>query len=397
MKQIILLPALMMLYHIGYGQKSHPFTISGTVADYQRSPSKLIYLKYNQDGKDIVDSCSVTAGGNYTFKGVITYPVKAVMQLKVADSIEGYYNRTRLLKDYAVEFYLDKGTLNAASPATLNKTHVEGSAANNDMVRLKNQLEPYYTASNELYKNEGKKAYENKDSIAIEMYGKKSRLIQKQIDSTRKAFLWGHPQSGVALDMLQEYTRTSLDPVEIAPVFKQLQPSLLASEGGKAFAARIEKSKESATGMPAPDFTLKDREGNTVSLSSLKGKLVLLDFWGSWCGPCRQTHPHLKKLYATYKDKGFEILGVSNESGTPEKQYEKWVKAIDEDGIGWVNVLNDKERSDKTGNILGKYVVNAFPTKLLIDKNGVIIKRLVGNTPENNEILDNLVKDILLN
>lgn len=394
MKQVILLLGIVMLYSSAYSQINHPFVIKGKVADFQRSPSKLIYLKYKQNGQEIIDSSSIL-DGNFKFSGNVLYPLKAVLQLKVVDSVEQYYNRTRILKDYAHEFYLDKGTLTATSTSTLNKTNIQGSAANDDMVWVKNRIAPYYATSNEMYMSEGKKAYESKDSVAIAVYSKKSRQIQKQIDSIEKDFFFKNPQSGVAFDMLQEYTRSSLDPAEVEPVFKHLQPALLASDGGKAYAARIERAKETATGMKAPDFTLKDRDGNAVSLSSLKGKLVLLDFWGSWCGPCRQTHPHLKKLYAAYKDKGFEIFGVSNELGTPEKNYEKWVKAIDEDGINWINVLNDKGRGDRTDNITTKYLVNAYPTKLLIDKNGVIIKRLVGNAPENNEYLDNIVKEIL--
>ena len=396
MNKILLFILLFCVFENANSQQMNAFVIKGHVADTKRSTAKRIYLKYAQNGKNFIDSSTIE-NGNFSFKGKIAYPVKANLQLKVADSVEVYYNRTRLLKDYAYEFYLDKGTLLAASQATLSTTKLTGSAAHNDMVKLKNLLEPYYNKSSTLYNDEGRQAYQSKDSVAIQAFSVKSRAVQKQIDSIKRAFMFSHPKSGTALDMLQEYTRSSLDPVEVEPYFKKLQQALLVSESGKAYLARLEKSKATAKGMTAPDFTLKDRDGNSISLSSLKGKLVLLDFWGSWCGPCRQSHPHMNKMYALYKDKGFEILGVSNEMSTPEENYTKWTQAMDEDGMKWMNVLNDKEKSDKQNNILSKYAVNAFPTKVLIDKNGVIIKRFVGNTPENIAELDRLVEKFLIN
>jgi len=116
----------------------------------------------------------------------------------------------------------------------------------------------------------------------------------------------------------------------------------------------------------------------------------LIDFWGSWCEPCRKSHPHLKALYDKYKSRGFEIVGIATESGSKDKKEEAWRKAVKEDNINWLQVLNDPEKTD----IVKAYGIAAYPTKVLLDKEGTIILRTVGG--EGNE-LDEKLQELLGN
>ncbi|WEK19935.1 MAG: TlpA disulfide reductase family protein [Candidatus Pedobacter colombiensis] len=373
--------------------KPGTFTLNGKVADSKGIVDNLVYLQFKQNGKEIKDSTQLI-NGTYSFKGLISYPSKATIQLKVADSVEQYHKQTRLLKDYSHEFYIDAGKLTAVSAGKLNKTTISGSAADSDRQNLKAKLAPLYQASSELYAQEGSLAYKNKDSLAIASFTKKSTAIQDQIDAVKKDFMFSHPQSGMMLDMLNEYTRTILEPSEIEPLFKKIQPALKSSLEGKLYAARIERSKNTAIGALPPDFVLKDRDGKKIRLTSLKGKLVLLDFWGSWCFPCRQTHPHLRELYATYKAKGFEILGVANERGTPEEQYKKWTTALEEDKMSWINVLSEKAEQGKPA-VPGLYNIMAYPTKILINRDGKIAKIFVGSGTASAQALDQMIKELL--
>ena len=100
-------------------------------------------------------------------------------------------------------------------------------------------------------------------------------------------------------------------------------------------AESIKTLEVSAVRRPTIDINKNDPKGNAVSLTALKGKYVLLDVWGSWCGPCRTSHPHLKELYAKYKNQGLEIVGIAQEYGTLEKSRAAWPKAMAEDGIPW--------------------------------------------------------------
>jgi len=135
-------------------------------------------------------------------------------------------------------------------------------------------------------------------------------------------------------------------------------------------------------GTPAPEISLPDISGQTVSLSSLKGTVVLIDFWASWCGPCRKNNPNLVALYEKFKDQGFEILGVS-----VDKNNSDWKSAIAKDGLSWKQVI------DNTGwnsQITIDYGVEAIPASFLVDKKGMVR----GVNLEGRE-LDGLVKKLL--
>ncbi len=122
-----------------------------------------------------------------------------------------------------------------------------------------------------------------------------------------------------------------------------------------------------AEGNTPPDITLPSPKGKEISLSDLKGKIVMIDFWASWCGPCRRENPHVKKLYAQYKSKGFEIFGVSldNDRG-------RWLQAIDEDGLEWVHVSDLKKWQSVAAQA---YQVSSIPQTFLLDREGRIIGR----------------------
>jgi peroxiredoxin len=123
-------------------------------------------------------------------------------------------------------------------------------------------------------------------------------------------------------------------------------------------------SAQAKKGEPAPGISLPDLQGNTVNLSDLKGKVVLIDFWASWCGPCRANNPRLVKLYRKYHDNGFEILGVSVDNNA---MY--WRAAVQQDNLDWIQV-NDNKGWDASSTTA--YNVNAIPASFLIDKEGVI-------------------------
>jgi len=135
-------------------------------------------------------------------------------------------------------------------------------------------------------------------------------------------------------------------------------------------------------GTPAPEISLPDISGQTVSLSSLKGTVVLIDFWASWCGPCRKNNPNLLALYEKFKDKGFEILGVS-----VDKSNTDWKSAIAKDGLTWKQLI-DNAGWNSQATI--DYGVEAIPASFLVDRKGTVR----GVNLEGRE-LDGMVKKLL--
>ncbi|OQP40428.1 hypothetical protein A4D02_16060 [Niastella koreensis] len=136
----------------------------------------------------------------------------------------------------------------------------------------------------------------------------------------------------------------------------------------------------------------QDINGDKIDLKAIHAKYVLLDFWGSWCHPCRASHPHLKELYTEYKDKGFEIIGIANEMAKDTAQQVKnWETAVKEDGLAWRQVLNN--RNGKQFDAVTEFGVTAFPTKILLDSDGNIVATFIGNTGGND--LGNKLHELL--
>lgn len=374
-------------------QQNNPgFVINGTVKT--TGPlNHLVYLRYEQNGEQKLDSAAITAG-NYHFKGLLNYPVKATLFFAVPDSTANYYKQTHFLKPYEYQFYLDAGNLVITADSTLYEASINGSAAHADQQLLEAQLEPFRQKEDSIYQNEGKAMFKKRDSAGIARYMEKQYRLADEKEAARWDFMRQHASSGIILDLLQECTRSYLDPAKAAPVFHNMTTALQQSPAGKKYALRLEKEILLAPGTIAPDFQLNNTVNHPTRLSDFKGKLVLLEFWGSWCGPCRMSNPHLREMYAAYKSRGFEIVAVSCErGGTLQQQQEKWKKALKEDGMNWVNLLNKDGQHPE--DVTSLYDVTAFPTKLLIDRNGTIIRRIVGNTPLKQRELEQLVKDHL--
>lgn len=147
--------------------------------------------------------------------------------------------------------------------------------------------------------------------------------------------------------------------------------------------AKEKAAEKIQEGKPAPDFTLKNLAGEDFTLSSLKGKYVVLDFWGSWCGWCIKGIPDMKNIYEKYKGK-LEIVGIDCNDTE-----EKWKSAVEKYEINWINVINSKE---KTQDLTTIYNISGFPTKLILSPEGTILKIVVGESPEFYEAIKSLVK-----
>ncbi|ASZ13261.1 redoxin domain-containing protein [Chitinophaga pendula] len=205
-------------------------------------------------------------------------------------------------------------------------------------------------------------------------------------------FFKEHPTSMLTATMLRFYI-PSMTADEAQGYYDRLGEAQ-KSEEGKELLAEINNLRSGSPGSMATEFSGKDINGQNLALSDFKGKYVLIDFWASWCGPCRKGNPHLLKLYTQYKKKGFEIIGVSDD----DSNVTAWKKAVAKDGIGgWKHVLRGLKRVgddfDKSEDKSEAYGIHSLPTKILIDPSGKIIGRY-GSGGENDAAMDAKLAEI---
>jgi peroxiredoxin len=190
----------------------------------------------------------------------------------------------------------------------------------------------------------------------------------QQEDVVIEDFIRAHPQSLVSTYVLYRNFSYRLSPEEIQANIQLLDSSLWKTQYVKTLEALVETLLSVAPGKSAPDFAADDPEGNPVSLSSRLGNgYVLLDFWASWCPPCRRENPHLVALYNEYKDRGFDIFSVSL-----DRTKDAWLKGIADDNLAWTHVSDLKYWHSAPAALYG---VRAIPSNFLIDREGVIVAK----------------------
>ncbi|QXV65829.1 AhpC/TSA family protein [Mucilaginibacter sp. 21P] len=359
----LLLSAVAILPALAFAQTGK-FTIQGKLSKIN-APAKA-YLQYRKDGKIAIDS-TIVNNGQFTFTGDAgAVPMSGYLILNQKG------DGMRKSKDYH-PIFVEAGTITVTSPDTLANALITGTKTNKESAELQASLKPVndaYTALEEKQKNATTDA--QKEAVT-----KEEKAIEKQESAINKKFIKTHPDSYLALSALQSYAY-SADYPELAELYGGLSPALKATESGKQFGELLPKLKNVALGATAPEFAEADTAGKTVALSSFRGKYLLVDFWASWCGPCRHENPNVVKAFNKYKGKNFTILGVSLDRPDAKAA---WLGAIHKDGLTWTQVSDLQFWKSKTADL---YAVRAIPQNFLIDPNGKIIaKNLTGQDLEN--------------
>ena len=220
------------------------------------------------------------------------------------------------------------------------------------------------------------------ENLAQSLRKELEKLTEKNQRKREIEFIRNRPNSIVSAEILSTYS-TTFGKKETKGLFDLFSEQNKKTKYGKIIEAYLNLNEEPKIGEKFIDFEMADLNGNLQKLSELKGKTIFLDFWASWCAPCRKENPNLVKTYHTFKSKGFEIFAVSL-----DENKEKWIKAIENDKLNWYHVNDFKGNGNKASLIYG---VEGIPDSFLIDQNGIIIARDLRGA-ELNEKLSELLE-----
>ncbi|MDB4918352.1 TlpA disulfide reductase family protein [Mucilaginibacter sp.] len=363
MKKIILIIAVLCTQFSDKLMAQAPlgFTITGNMG--QSGKASKVYLLYQFEGQKYVDSAAVV---NRQFEVKGTWKDVLFATLLMDHRGIGLKRLLKIPVDEidALKLYMQPGNIALKLKDSVSTAVFTNSQVNQDYTRLKVLIG--VNAEHKLYhlSAQMQKLHTPAAEKAYVAYDDSLKAARRPL---LKKFIQQNPKSYIALVTLIDYAGAFPDTAEINPLFKKIDVGLRNGKTGAQFKMLLESKV--VVGSIAPNFTQNDVKGRPVKLTSFRGKFVLIDFWASWCGPCRFENPKWVKAFKQVKGKNFTILGVSLDGHDTKAA---WLKAIKDDGLTWPQV-SDLKHWDNT--VIKQYGIKAIPQNVLIDPKGRVIAK----------------------
>ena len=311
------------------------------------------YLSQNVKGNwEHKDSADVVEG-KFSFSGELELP-------------EVWYIRFDDKKEYVFLFVENSDILVSGTTLNRDSVTISGSSIHDALTKFNDGQEGFYKEIDKM-EIDYMSAREIEDTATMNQINIDYEAVSESINEYIVEYIGGNTSSVIApylavSNLMRDFTANQID-----STLKTFSDDIGASKYIVSMQEKSAKMRTTEIGAAAPLFTQNDPEGNPISLESFRGKYLLIDFWASWCGPCRKENPNVVAAYSKYHDMGFDILGVSLDDNG-----ENWVAAIDKDGLTWPQVCDLNGWANEVGQLYG---VNSIPHSILLNKEGIIIAK----------------------
>ena len=351
---VLIVPALLQA-------QSFNFHIKGQLG-HLSAPAKayIVYIDYLSHTPQL-DSAAIN-NGSFTITGTSD-------QIKLATI---YINRKGTGLDWQtperINLYVEAGAISVTATDFIQNAKISGGPLNTDYNKLNFALEDGTAKINKLQKLFETAPSEKQSSRKfIDSLNNQRHLIALEEQPIYLAFIKTNPASMISLNAVLDINDDDDDVKDLEAAFNMLSAEVRASKRGVVYAVALNQMKKTAIGAVAPDFTLADTLGKAVSLHDFKGHYVFVDFWASWCVPCRRENPNVLKAFNSYKEKNFTVISVSLDASTARKA---WLKAIHEDNLPWTQISGLNGFNSDAAQLYG---IKSIPQNFLVDPDGKIV------------------------